>query len=134
MEQELRPVADALAKLAEAELRAMVVAANELMLEAAGLLLWMEHLADWELNRRGGLVSRLQPPYAAILPEEHVESVVAMTMLRDGFEEGSWADSAPVVALFDAIIGALTGPRPDVDGGGGRHSTPLHAVGSRRQP
>lgn len=110
METELRPVSDALAELAEAELQAVVVAANELVLEAAGLLLWMEHLVDWELNRRVGMTLPLQPPSAAILPEERVESVVAVTMLRDGFEEGSWADSAPVVALFDAIVGALSGP------------------------
>ena len=108
VEAELRRVADALAELAEAELRNMVLAANELVLEAAGLLLWMEHLADWELNRRAGVGVPLQPPDAAILPEERTESVVAVTMLRDGFAEGSWADSAPVVALFDAIVGALT--------------------------
>jgi hypothetical protein len=108
VEAELRSIADALAELAEAELRAMVVAANELVLEAAGLLLWMEHLADWELNRRVGLSLPLQSPEAAIPPEERAESVVAVTMLRDGFAEGSWADSAPVVALFDAIVGALT--------------------------
>jgi hypothetical protein len=109
VEAELRSIADALAELAEAELRAMVVAANELVLEAAGLLLWMEHLADWELNRRVGLSLPLQSPEAAIPPEERAESVVAVTMLRDGFAEGSWADSAPVVALFDAIVAALTG-------------------------
>ena len=109
MEADLRPVTDALAALAEAELRAVVVAVNEFMLEAAGLLLWIEHLADWEMSRRVGLGLPLKPPDASILPEERVESIVAVTMLRDGFEEGSWADSAPVVALFDAIVAALTG-------------------------
>jgi hypothetical protein len=105
----MQPVANALAELAEAELRAMVVVANELVLEAPDLLLWMEHLADWERNRRAGLDFPLQPPDAAIPPEERAESVVAVTILRDGFTEGSWADSVPVVALFDAIIGVLAG-------------------------
>ena len=103
----LQPVADALAELAEAELRALAVTANELVLEAAGLLLWLEHLADWELRRRAGSEVPLQSPDAAIAPEERAESVAAAMMLFDGFAEGSWADSAPVVALFDAIIGVL---------------------------
>ena len=108
MDANLQSVADALAELADAELRALVATANELVLESAGLLLWMEHLADWELSRRAGLDFPLQPPDAAIPPEESAESVAAVTMLFDGFAEGSWADSAPVVALFDAIVGALT--------------------------
>lgn len=107
MNTELQPVADALADLAEAELRALKVAVNELLLMAAGFLTWVEHLTDWELNRRAGLEAPMQPPGASIEPEEHVESIVAATMLRDGFAEGSGQESHPVVALFDAIVGAL---------------------------
>lgn len=109
MDAELEPLATALADLQEAELRALVVAANELVLMAAGLLSWIEHLADWELNRRSGLDFPLQPPDAAIPPEEDAESIVAATMLRDGFAEGGGNPQDPVVALFDAIVGALTG-------------------------
>jgi hypothetical protein len=109
MEAELEPLATALAELQETELRALVVAANELVLMAAGLLSWIEHLADWELNRRSGLDFPLRPPDAAIPPEEDAESIVAATMLRDGFAEGGGRQDAPVVALFDAIVGALTG-------------------------
>jgi hypothetical protein len=74
---------------------------------AAGLLSWVEHLADWETNRRRGLDYPLQSPGAAIPPEEQVASVIAATMLRDGFADGSGEESGPVVALFDAIVGAL---------------------------
>ena len=109
MDAELEPVAVALAGLEEKELRALVLAANELVLMAAGLLSWIEHLADWELNRRSGVDFPLQPPDAAIPPEEGAESVVAATMMRDGFAEGVGEDAHPVVALFDAIVGALTG-------------------------
>ena len=107
MDADLEPLANALAELREAELRALVVAANELVLMAAGLLSWIEHLADWELNRRSGLDFPLQPPEAAITPEEGADSIVAATMMRDGFADGQQTD--PVVALFDAIVGALTG-------------------------
>ena len=112
MDAELEPVAAALSNLEENELRALVVAANELVLMAAGLLSWIEHIADWELHRRSGLQFPLQPPEAAIPPEEGAESVVAATMMRDGFAEGSEGGEAnPVVTLFDAIVDALTGPR-----------------------
>lgn len=110
MDDELEPVVAALAQLEETELRALVLAANELVLMAAGLLSWIEHLADWELNRRSGLQFPLQPPAAAIPPEEGAESIVAATMMRDGFAEGSGDAAEPVVALFDAIVGALAGP------------------------
>lgn len=109
MDDQLEPVAEALAALEESELRALVVAANELMLMAAGLLSWIEHLADWELNRRSGLDFPLQPPDAAIAPEEGPESIVAATMMRDGFAEGRGGSAEPVVALFDAIVDALAG-------------------------
>ena len=83
MDDQLEPVATALAALEDSELRALVVAANELVLMAAGLLSWIEHLADWELNRRSGLDLPLQPPEAAIAPEEGAESIVAATMMRE---------------------------------------------------
>ena len=107
MDAELQSVADALAELADTELRALTIAANELLLMAAGLLSWVEHLADWELNRRAGLDTPLQPPEAAIAPTEQIDSIVAATIMRDGFAEGSAQESHPVVALFDAIVGAL---------------------------
>jgi hypothetical protein len=106
---ELQAVADALADLADAELKAVVVAANELLLVAAGLLSWVEHAADWELKRRAGLNFPLQPPAAAIPPDATIDSVVAATMIRDGFAESSGQESHPVVALFDAIVNAING-------------------------
>ena len=107
MDAELQSVADALSELADAELKAVVLAAHEMLLVAAGLLSWVEHVADWEFNRRAGLELPLQPPDAAIPPEATIDSVVAATMIRDGFAESSGQESHPVVALFDAIIGAI---------------------------
>jgi hypothetical protein len=108
METDLAPIMAALRELEDNELHALVVAANELVLMAAGLLSWIEHIADWELNRRSGLDFPLQPPDVAIPPEEDAESVVAATMMRDGFADGG-TTAGPVVALFDAIVGVLTG-------------------------
>jgi len=111
MEAELEPIADALADLEEHELNALVVAANELVLMAAGLLSWIEHLADWELNRRSGLDFPLRPPGDAISPEEGADSIVAATMIRDGFAEGGGEHTTPVVVLFDAIVAVLAEPQ-----------------------
>src|SRR3954463_3575398 len=75
MDADLQSVADALSDLADAELKAVVVAANEMLLVAAGLLSWLEHAADWELNRRAGLDTTLHPPTAAIPPEASADSL-----------------------------------------------------------
>jgi len=107
MDAELQSVADALSDLADAELKAVVVAANEMLLVAAGLLSWLEHAADWELNRRAGRDTTLHPPNAAIPPEASADSLAAATMIRDSFAETSGHESHPVVALFDAIVDTL---------------------------
>jgi hypothetical protein len=104
----LRPVTAALAELEDMELRALVDAANELVLVAAGLLLWVEHIADWEINRRAGLELPLQPPNAAIPPEEDEHSIAAAAIIRAHVAD-SRDETDPMVALFDAILGALTG-------------------------
>ena len=67
----------------------------------------MEYLADWELNRRSGTDFPLQPPDAAITPGENADSIVAATMMRDGFAESRDGTSDRVIALFDAIVGVL---------------------------
>lgn len=108
MEADLVPVTAALAELEDTELQALVEAANEVVLIAAGLLSWIEHLADWELNRRVGLELALQPPHTVIAPEEDAHSIAAAAMMREQVADGR-DEADPLVALFDAILGALTG-------------------------
>jgi hypothetical protein len=107
MDADLHAVADALVELAEAELHALTHAANEFILCAAGFITWLEHAADWELNRRAGLNFPLKPPHAAIAPEEHSMSVEVATILRDRFTQTPREDHDAVVGLFDAVLGAL---------------------------
>jgi hypothetical protein len=108
MDADLVPVTAALAELEDIELQALVDAANEVVLIAAGLLSWIEHIADWEINRRVGLEFPLQPPHAAIPPEEDAHSIAAAAMIREQVADGR-DEADPLVALFDAILGALTG-------------------------
>jgi hypothetical protein len=104
----MQHVADAVAALAEAELRAIIMVTNEVTQIPTALLSWIEHLADWELNRRAGSGFPLQSPNATIPLKEHVESLVAVTKFRDGFAECAGDQAAPVSALFNAIVGLIT--------------------------
>jgi hypothetical protein len=109
MDAELQAVADALADLADAELHALVEGANEYLLFAAGFLSWVEHLADWEINRRAGRDFPLRPPHTEIPPHETATSVDVATMLRERFSEIAEEERCTMVGLFDAVVGALVG-------------------------
>jgi len=58
----------------------------------------------WQLRRRVGHEEELQPPEAAIPPEEDAISIEAAIALRVRF-----ADKPAVRALFDALVDLLTG-------------------------
>lgn len=100
-----QPVVAALADLTDDELHALIATANGGPQTAPSLLAWIEHAADWELQRRGGLDFPLQPPAAAIDPSEDAARIAAATVLRAQFAP----DVPTVVALFAAIVGTLTG-------------------------
>lgn len=68
MPDELDSVRAALAGLTDADLRALIAAANESPQLVPGFLAWLEHIGDWEQNRRAGRDYALQPPEAAIEP------------------------------------------------------------------
>jgi hypothetical protein len=110
MDADLETVADALADLADAELHALVDAADEFMLFAAGFMSWVEHLANWEINRRAGLDFPMHPPRIAIPPDEHASSVAAAAMLRERFAQSPRREGDPIVGLFEAVVDALGGP------------------------
>jgi hypothetical protein len=107
MDAALQPVVAALTELDEAELRALIHAVNGVPPIASGLLSRIERIADWELNRRAGLEFPPQPPDAAIPPEEDAHSIAAAVMMREQIVDGR-DEADPLVALFDAILGALT--------------------------
>jgi hypothetical protein len=72
---------------------------------APGLPAWIDGASDWALNRRRGLDCPLQPPEAAIPPEENSVSIAAAMAMRATFAQ----NSPTVFALFDALVGLLTG-------------------------
>jgi len=106
---DLIPVATALAELNDGQLCALINATNNIPQIVPGLLAWIGHACDWELNRRACVDFPLRSPDAAIPPEEDAASVVAMMTLRARFDQDAGRDAGAVVALFDAMIRALTG-------------------------
>ena len=106
---DLIPVIVALAKLNDGELCALIDTTNDVPQIVPGLLAWIGHACDWELNRRVCVDFPLQSPDAAIPPEEGAASIVAMMTLRARFDQDARKDAGAVVALFDAMIRALTG-------------------------
>lgn len=109
MDAELSPVVAALAELDGCELAALIDATNTVPQFTPGLLARLEHAADWERHRRAGMDFPLQPPNAAIPPEEDSVSIDAAVIIRAQFAQDDRVEAPAVVRLFDAIVTLLTG-------------------------
>ena len=105
---DLVPIVAALAELNDGELCVLIDVTNNVPQIVPGLLAWIGHACDWELNRRAGVDFPLQSPDAPIPPED-AASIVAMMTLRARFDQDARRDAGAVAALFDAMIRALTG-------------------------
>jgi hypothetical protein len=105
---DLMRVAAALAELNDGQLCALIDATNNVSQIVPGLLAWTGHACDWELNRRAYVDFPLQSSDAAIPPEEDAASLAAVMTLRARFDHDATRDAGAVVALFDAMIRALT--------------------------
>src|SRR5262245_47095505 len=82
---DLGPIKMALAACASDELFAVIDATNNAPQLAPGLLAWLEAACDWEWHRRTGRNYELQPPEAAIPPEEDAVSIDCAIALRAAF-------------------------------------------------
>lgn len=87
---EIDTLRDALAELDDQgqELAALIHATHQAPGAVPGLLAWLEHVADREQHRRQGLDFPLQPPEAAIPPEEDAVSIAAAGTPRTLFAQG----------------------------------------------
>ena len=105
METDLAAIKVALAVMSNAELDALIDATYKVEQIAPSLLAWLDSACVWQLQRRNGYHFELQPPEAAIPPEEDAVSVDAVIALREAIAK----DSPAVRALFDALVALLTG-------------------------
>ena len=110
METDLARIKLALAVVSNAELDALIKATYSVEQIAPGLLARLDSACVWQLQRRNGYHYELQPPEAAIPPEEDAVSIDAAIGLRDSFAK----ETPAVQALFDSLLALLTGA-------GGRH-------------
>jgi len=105
VEADLSRVKVALAVMSNAELDALINATYKVDQIAPGLLAWLDSACVRQLERRNGYHYDLQPPEAAIPPDEDAVSIDAANALRDTFAK----ESPAVRALFAALIALLTG-------------------------
>ena len=100
----LDSVVAAVADLEDHELGALIAMVDDGPQIAPGLFAWIEHVCDWEQNRRQGRDFPLQPPEAAIEPSEDAVNIVVLTVLRATF--GRDPDSASqAVSVLRATFG-----------------------------
>ena len=97
------------------EFAALLAAIDDLMLDALiatldqlpgtlpALQAWLEHAARWEFDRRSGFDYPLQPPMAAISPDELPAAVAGSASLRDSFRPERRPGVSPIVAFFDGL-------------------------------
>jgi hypothetical protein len=105
---DLMPVTAVLAELSDGELVALIDSTNNASQIVPGLLAWIGHACDWELNRRACVDFPLQSPDAAIPPEENAASIAALMTMRATFRQHARRNGCTMLALFDAMIRALT--------------------------
>jgi hypothetical protein len=101
---DLHGVKAAFAAMTDSELHAVSETTYEVPQVAPGLLAWIDSACVWQMRQRVGHNEELQPPEAAIPPEEDAISIEAAIALRVRF-----ADRPAVCAMFDALVELLTG-------------------------
>jgi hypothetical protein len=94
----------ALSDLSPDELDVLFATAQIGPATATGLLAWIEHAADWELNRRKGFDFRLALPEEAIDPSEDPAAIDAAIALHDQF-----ASDPQLARFFAATVDLLVG-------------------------
>ncbi len=71
---------------------------------------WIEHAAQWELDRSAGTSYPLQEPAAAIDDAESAASRIALTLLAELFKRDGKPQSAAVVDFLRAARDLIPAP------------------------
>ena len=106
----LRAIEEALTAFTEIDLRALIIASNEVPRIAPGLLAWIEGACVGELNRRRGFDVKLQPLAAVIDQSQEVVCIKATFALQASFFHGEMAPTA--LQFLCAVMDLLTGVEP----------------------
>lgn len=106
-EEALIEFATLLASLDDGVLGALIATLERLQGILPALHAWLEHAARWEIDRREGFAYPLQPPMAAISPDELPEAIATSVALRNAFAEPRHPAPAAVSDFFDRLRDAL---------------------------
>jgi hypothetical protein len=108
-----RPLTSALAALSDADLEVLRELADEARGPTAGLLAAIEHAADWEYHRRGGIDFEMLPLGEAI-DEGDLDAALGMAVAFHGSIADRFNHPATVRAVLVAIVGVgvITGTQP----------------------
>ncbi len=99
------PLADihgVLAELTDDELEVLFATSWLRPAPSISLLAWIEHAADWEVNRRKGFDFHLEPPDEAIDPSEDFVAINAAIALHD-----EYAGDSAIARFFAAAVDIL---------------------------
>ena len=80
---------------------------NQLQNVPPGLLAWLEHAADWEMNRRAGFFYRLQGPLAAIDDTEVKRSLATLSVLSNCFGGDRQLHCMAIADFFQLVARVL---------------------------
>ena len=97
---DLKPVSAALIGLNDGELCALIDSTHDVPQIVPGLLAWLGHACNWELNRRACVDFPLQSPDEAIPPEDVVASIAAIMILRATFHRHAGRNGDAMVTLM----------------------------------
>lgn len=96
-----------LAAIDDGTLGAFIVALDRLQGTLPALQAWLEHAARWESDRRSGFVYPLQPPMAAITPDELPQAVATSSALGAAFRDRRRGPAPAIADLFDRLRDTL---------------------------
>jgi hypothetical protein len=96
-----------LAAIDDLMLGALIATLDQLPGTLPALQAWLEHAARWEFDRRSGFDYPLQPPMAAISPDELPAAVEGSALLGNSFRPERRPDVSPIVAFFDRLRALL---------------------------
>jgi hypothetical protein len=101
---DLHAIKAAFATMTDNELQVVSETTYQVPQVAPGMLAWIDSACVWQMRQRVGHNEELQPPEAAIPPEEVAINIEAAIALRVRF-----AGTPAIRSMFDALIELLTG-------------------------
>ena len=103
----LTDIVASLVQLTGRDLMRLHFTVNQVQAVPPGLVAWVEHATDWELNRRAGFFYRLQGPLAAIDDTEIKRSLATLSVLSNCFGGDRQLHCMAIADFFQLVASVL---------------------------